>query len=65
MEGADIAPKGSPYLAEYPFVKLRPGTCSPSSRQRAMEEHMRIGAREFPTIHNHTTYSFGIDYQDS
>ena len=32
-------------------------------RQRAMEEHMRVGA-EFETIHNHTTYSFGIDDQE-
>ena len=28
-----------------------------------MDEHMRIGA-EFETIHNHTTYSFGIDDQE-
>ena len=33
-------------------------------RQRAMDEHMRIGREEFPTIHNHTTYSFGIDDQE-
>ena len=32
-------------------------------RQRAMNEHMRIG-HEFETIHNHTTYSFGIDDQE-
>ena len=32
-------------------------------RQRAMDEHIRVG-REFPTIHNHTTYSFGIDDQE-
>src|SRR6266513_3013974 len=36
---------------------------TPEERQRAMEEHMRIGA-EFETIHNHTTYSFGIDDQE-
>jgi chlorite dismutase len=29
-----------------------------------MEEHIRIGREEFPTIHNHTTYSFGIDDQE-
>jgi chlorite dismutase len=28
-----------------------------------MDEHMRIGA-EHATIHNHTTYSFGIDDQE-
>ena len=32
-------------------------------RQEAMDEHMRIG-HEFTTIHNHTTYSFGIDDQE-
>jgi chlorite dismutase len=28
-----------------------------------MDEHMRVG-HEFSTIHNHTTYSFGIDDQE-
>src|SRR5437016_6261914 len=59
-----IVPKGSPYLVVYPFVKLRPWYALPADqRQRAMDEHMRIGA-EYPTIHNHTTYSFGIDDQE-
>jgi chlorite dismutase len=60
-----IVPKGSPYLVVYPFVKVRPWYALPEEdRQRAMEEHMRIGREEFPTIHNHTTYSFGIDDQE-
>jgi chlorite dismutase len=59
-----ITPKGSPYLVVYPFVKVRPWyALPPADRQRAMDEHMRVG-REFPTIHNHTTYSFGIDDQE-
>ncbi len=59
-----IAPRGSPYLVVYPFVKVRPWYALPvEDRQRAMDEHMRIGA-EFPSIHNHTTYSFGIDDQE-
>jgi chlorite dismutase len=59
-----IVPKGSPYLVVYPFVKLRPWyALPPEHRQRAMDEHIRTGA-EFPTIHNHTTYSFGIDDQE-
>jgi chlorite dismutase len=59
-----IVPKGSPYLVVYPFVKLRPWyALSEADRQRAMDEHMRIGA-EFGSIHNHTTYSFGIDDQE-
>ena len=60
-----IVPKGSPYLVVYPFVKVRPWYALPEAeRQQAMDEHMRIGREEFPTIHNHTTYSFGIDDQE-
>jgi chlorite dismutase len=60
-----LIPQGSPYLVVYPFVKVRPWYELPEGdRQRAMEEHMRIGREEFPTIHNHTTYSFGIDDQE-
>ena len=60
-----IVPKGSPYLVVYPFVKVRPWyALSQEDRQRAMDEHIRIGREEFPTIHNHTTYSFGIDDQE-
>jgi chlorite dismutase len=59
-----IVPKGSPYLVVYPFAKVRPWyALSEADRQRAMDEHMRIGA-EFGSIHNHTTYSFGIDDQE-
>jgi chlorite dismutase len=59
-----VVPRGSPYLVVYPFVKVRPWYALPEDeRQRAMDEHMRIGA-EFATIHNHTTYSFGIDDQE-
>jgi chlorite dismutase len=60
-----ITPKGSPYLVVYPFVKVRPWyALPPADRGRAMEEHIRIGRDEFPTIHNHTSYSFGIDDQE-
>ena len=59
-----IVPKGSPYLVVYPFAKVRPWyALAEADRQRAMDEHMRIGA-EFASIHNHTTYSFGIDDQE-
>jgi chlorite dismutase len=59
-----IVPKGSPYLVVYPFVKVRAWyALHPGERQRAMDEHIRVGA-EFATIHNHTTYSFGIDDQE-
>jgi chlorite dismutase len=59
-----ITPRNSPYLVVYPFVKVRPWYALPEEdRQRAMDEHIRIGA-EHPTIHNHTTYSFGIDDQE-
>jgi chlorite dismutase len=60
-----VLPQGSPYLVVYPFVKVRPWyELPPEDRQRAMNEHIRIGREEFPTIHNHTTYSFGIDDQE-
>jgi chlorite dismutase len=59
-----VVPRGAPYLVVYPFVKVRPWYALPAEeRQRAMDEHMRIGA-QFPTITNHTTYSFGIDDQE-
>jgi chlorite dismutase len=59
-----IVPRGAPYLVVYPFVKVRPWYALPAEdRQRAMDEHMRVGA-QFPTITNHTTYSFGIDDQE-
>jgi chlorite dismutase len=59
-----VVPRGSPYLVVYPFVKIRPWyALREDERQRAMDEHMRIGA-EFESIHNHTTYSFGIDDQE-
>ena len=59
-----IVPRGSRYLVVYPFVKVRPWYALPlEQRQRAMDEHMRIG-HEFETITNHTTYSFGIDDQE-
>ena len=59
-----IVPKESPYLVVYPFVKVRPWyALTLEDRQRAMDEHIRIGGT-YPTIHNHTTYSFGIDDQE-
>jgi chlorite dismutase len=59
-----VVPKGSPYLVVYPFVKTRAWYALPEEeRQRAMDEHMRVG-HEFRTITNHTTYSFGIDDQE-
>ena len=60
-----LVPQGSPYLVVYPFVKVRPWyALSEADRQRAMDEHIRIGREEFPGIKNHTSYSFGIDDQE-
>jgi chlorite dismutase len=60
-----ITPHGLPYLVVYPFVKVRAWYALPEAdRQRAMDEHIRIGREEFPGIKNHTTYSFGIDDQE-
>ncbi len=45
-------------------MKTRPWYALPlEDRQRAMDEHIEIGAR-FASIQNHTTYSFGIDDQE-
>jgi chlorite dismutase len=60
-----ITPHGLSYLVVYPFVKVRPWyALTEADRQRAMDEHIRIGREEFPGIKNHTTYSFGIDDQE-
>jgi chlorite dismutase len=60
-----VIPKNQRYLVVYPFVKVRPWyALPPEKRQRAMDEHIRIGREEFPGITNHTTYSFGIDDQE-
>jgi len=60
-----ITPVGLPYLVVYPFIKVRPWyALAEEDRQRAMDEHIRIGREEFPGIKNHTTYSFGIDDQE-
>jgi len=60
-----ITPHGLPYVVVYPFTKVRPWYALPEEeRQRAMDEHIRIGREEFPGIKNHTTYSFGIDDQE-
>jgi chlorite dismutase len=60
-----IVPRGSAFLVVYPFVKLRSWyVLAEEDRQRAMDEHIRIGREEFPGIHNHTTYSFGLDDQE-
>jgi chlorite dismutase len=59
-----IVPRGHPYLVVYPFVKVRPWYALPlEDRQRAMDEHIQIGAG-FPSIQNHTTFSFGLDDQE-
>jgi chlorite dismutase len=60
-----LTPRGAPYLVVYPFVKVRPWYTLPhEDRQRAMDEHIRIGREEFPSIKNHTSYSFGIDDEE-
>ncbi len=40
-----VVPRGSPYLVVYPFVKVRPWYALPEEdRQRAMDEHIAVGA---------------------
>jgi chlorite dismutase len=52
------------YLFVYPFVKTREWYGLPADeRWRIMQEHIAVG-REYPTVDNHTTYSFGLDDQE-
>ncbi|MEZ5101886.1 MAG: chlorite dismutase family protein [Thermoleophilia bacterium] len=59
-----VVPRRGPYLVVYPMVKIRPWYALPmEERVRAMREHAEVGQR-WPTVTNHTTYSFGIDDQE-
>jgi chlorite dismutase len=52
------------YLFVYPFIKRREWyALAPDERWRIMQEHIKVG-REYPTVDNHTTYSFGLDDQE-
>jgi chlorite dismutase len=52
------------YLFVYPFVKTREWYgLAADERWRIMQEHIAVG-REYPTVDNHTTYSFGLDDQE-
>ncbi len=52
------------YLFVYPFVKTRDWyALAPDERWRIMQGHITVG-REYPTVDNHTTYSFGLDDQE-
>jgi chlorite dismutase len=60
----EVRPAHSRYLFVYPFVKTREWYAKPADeRWRIMQEHIRVG-REYPTVDNHTTYSFGLDDQE-
>jgi chlorite dismutase len=59
-----IKPTGRRYLFVYPMVKKRPWyRLSLEERQRAMDEHIRVG-HEFPRVKINTSYSFGLDDQE-
>jgi len=52
------------YVFVYPFVKTRAWYALPGEeRWRIMQGHIQVG-REYPTVDNHTTYSFGLDDQE-
>jgi chlorite dismutase len=52
------------YLFVYPFVKTRQWYgLEANERWRIMQEHIAVG-KEYPTVDNHTTYSFGLDDQE-
>src|SRR5438067_4945626 len=59
-----IRPTGRKYLFVYTMVKKRAWYRLPyDERQRAMDEHIRIG-HEFPRVKINTSYSFGLDDQE-
>ena len=52
------------YVFVYPFVKSREWYALPAEeRWRIMRQHIEVG-REYPSVDNHTTYSFGLDDQE-
>ena len=52
------------YLFVYPFVKTRAWYAMPADeRWKIMQGHITVG-REYPSVDNHTTYSFGLDDQE-
>ncbi len=56
-----VTATGSKYLIVYPFVKTREWYLLPQEeRQRMMSEHFRVG-HKYPSVHIHTSYSFGLD----
>jgi chlorite dismutase len=65
-EDERVAPRGfrGKYVFVYPFVKSREWYGLPAEqRWRIMQGHIQVG-REYPTVDNHTTYSFGLDDQE-
>jgi chlorite dismutase len=59
-----VRPTGRRYLFVYPMVKKRPWyRLSLEERQKAMDEHIRVG-HEFPRVKINTSYSFGLDDQE-
>jgi chlorite dismutase len=59
-----VQPADAKYLFVYPFVKSRPWYALPKEhRQKAMDEHVRIG-RKYPSIRLNTIYSYGLDDQE-
>src|SRR3954452_15334185 len=60
----EVRPAHGRYLFVYPFVKTREWYgLTGDERWRIMQEHIAVG-REYPTVDNHTTYSFGLDDQE-
>lgn len=57
-------PFSGKYLFVYPFIKARAWyAMAGDERRRMMQEHILVG-KEYPTVDNHTTYSFGLDDQE-
>ena len=60
-----ITPGRSKYIFIYPFEKTREWyLLTKAARQGMMDEHIEIG-HKYPSVKLNTTYSFGLDDQDS
>jgi chlorite dismutase len=64
MSRGIVRPGNARYLFMYPLVRTRAWYMLPfEDRQRMVHELVEIG-REFPDVHPHVVYSFGLDDQD-
>lgn len=60
-----IVPGQRKYLFVYPLIKIREWYLLPTLQRQEMIETDNRVSNQFPSVKAHTTYSFGLDDQDS